>query len=66
LTTAVECRAVLGVPTFAKSSSCKTIPLVFMTRGEREARSSKFYPGAQTSPYHSLTGFTDRVLSAIA
>ena len=22
------------------------MPLVFMTRGEREARSSKFYPGA--------------------
>jgi len=29
-----------------KSSPCKTMPLVFMTRGEREARSSMFYPGA--------------------
>src|SRR2546427_597551 len=29
-----------------KSSPCKTMPLVFMTRGERVARSSRFYPGA--------------------
>jgi hypothetical protein len=40
-----------GVPYSAslplsKSSPCKTMPLVFMTRGEREARSPKFYPGA--------------------
>jgi hypothetical protein len=41
-----------GVPYSAslslpKSSPCKTMPLVFMTRGEREARSSRFYPGAR-------------------
>ena len=30
-----------------KSSPCKTMRPVFMTRGEREARSSKFYPGAR-------------------
>ena len=39
----VPCSASLALP---KSSPCKTMPLVFMTRGEREARSSKFYPGA--------------------
>ena len=39
----VPCSASLPLP---KSSPCKTMPLVFMTRGEREARSSKFYPGA--------------------
>src|SRR5205809_7919554 len=37
------CSASLPLP---KSSPCKTMPLVFMTRGEREARSSEFYPGA--------------------
>jgi hypothetical protein len=31
--------AVLGILIFAKVESCKTMPLVFMTRGEREARS---------------------------
>src|SRR5271167_2839065 len=44
------CSAPLPLP---KSSPCKTIPLVFMTRGEREARSSEFYPGALTSRFHS-------------
>jgi hypothetical protein len=37
----VPCSASLPLP---KSSPCKTMPLVFMTRAEREARSSKFYP----------------------
>ena len=36
----------LGIPIFAKVEPYKPMPLVFMTRGEREARSSKFYPGA--------------------
>ena len=39
----VPCSASLSLP---KSSPCKAMLLVFMTRGEREARSSKFYPGA--------------------
>jgi hypothetical protein len=39
----VPCSHPLFLP---KSSPCETMPLVFMTRGEREARSSKFYPGA--------------------
>ena len=39
----VPCSTFLSLP---KSSPCKTMPLVFMTRGEGEARSSKFYPGA--------------------
>jgi hypothetical protein len=61
----VPCSASLPLP---KSSPCKTMPLVFMTRGEREARSSKFYPGALTSPLQSLTwlgasgGYSDRVI----
>jgi len=37
---------VLGILPLPKSSPCKTMPLVFMARGERVARSSKFYPGA--------------------
>jgi hypothetical protein len=49
----VPCSASLPLP---KSSPCKTMPLVFMTRGEREARSSKFYPGALISRLHSLSG----------
>ena len=57
----VPCSASLPLP---KSSPCKMMPLVFMTRGEREARSSKFYPGALTSPLHLLA--PGGVLSVIA
>lgn len=48
----VPCTAALSLP---KSSPRKTMPLVFMTRGEREARSSKFYPGALRFAHHPDT-----------
>jgi hypothetical protein len=54
----VPCSASLSLP---KSGPRKTMPLVFMTRGEREARSSKFYPGAlRIARQNESAGAADR------
>jgi uncharacterized membrane protein YeaQ/YmgE (transglycosylase-associated protein family) len=50
---------VLGVPTFAKVESLQNDASRFHDQGERAARSSKFYPGALTSPLHQQPGRED-------